>query len=292
MHRLRAKSAPPGRSKSKKTTAIKEIEEWVFSGKEHELEASRIHSGQLAENITEERLLRSHMLELGKERFKIKSKYEHDIQTFKDKQKRKGFRIKFNRPHSASVATDRMVCVSGRSAQSINRSNDRPSSSRVLITPVIRPKTVQFKATRTHGEHSTTDSTETRPRTVPNKTALQNPPSSVEEWAPIAMSADWSRPSTAGPGNYSRSTSSVGVPSYNGLRNKRTDLTGLTQEPRFSALEKVLSSNYASDCKADVPTLIQKIEALRRTTQLGGQNARREMDVKIRIFMAENKIVF
>lgn len=291
MHRLRAKSAPPGRSKSKKTTAIKEIEEWVFSGKEHEQEASRLHSGQLAENITEERLLRSHMLELGKERFKMLSQHEHDIQTFKDKQKRKGFRIKFNRPQSASVATDRMVCMSGRSAQSINRSNGRPSSARILITPVIRPKTVQFQTNHSRGEHLTIDTTETRPRTVPTKANGLNSPSSVEEWTPIAMSADWSRPSTAGPGNCSRSTSSFGVPS-NYLRNKRTNLTGLTQEPRFSALEKVLSSNYASDCKADVPTIIEKIEALRRPTTLGGKDARREMEVKIRIFMAENKIVF
>ncbi|XP_045213497.2 uncharacterized protein LOC123564190 [Mercenaria mercenaria] len=284
MHPPRIKSAPTRRSKSKKTTVVKEIEEWVLSGKEHEPETSRIHSGQLAENITEERLLRARMMELGKERFKILSKYEHEIQTFKDKQKRKGFRIKFNRPQSAFTPSAERSIMSERP-----RSESHSAPSLMFITPLIRPKTVQFEADLSRREYLTTGNGDTRPRTVPAKTKFLNSTAEVEEWTPLAMS-DWSRPSTAGHDSINRSLSSHSFPSF--VRNKKTSEASISKEPRFSALESALSTNYISDCKTEVSTIIRNIEALRKPIKVGGKEARRELELKIKIFMEENNIMF
>lgn len=287
MHPPRIKSAPVGRNKSKKTSVLKDIEEWVLSGKEHEPGTSRIHSGQLAENITEERLLRARMMDLGKERFKILSQCDHDIQTFKDKQKRKGFRIKFNRPQSATCSGVERGLASERS-----RSNPRSASSRVLVTPVIRPKTVQFEADLSRGEYFTTGHTNNRPQTVPNKTNFINPSVTVEEWTPLAVSNEWSRPSTAGPTQRSRPASAVSVPSYFSQNIQSNTQTRIANEPRFSALEKALSSNYVSDCKTDVPSIIKNMEALRKPVKISSKEARKELELKIKIFMEENNIVF
>lgn len=291
MHPPRIKSAPAGRTKSKKTSVLHEIEEWVLGGKEHEPETSRIHSGQLAENITEERLLRARMMELGKERFKILSKYEHEIQTFKDKQKRKGFRIKFNRPQSATFpsAAERKIMADGP------RSETHSASSLMFIAPVIRPKTVQFQADLSRrGNPATTSNVNNRPRTVSAQTKIHNTNDDVqvEEWTPLAMTTDWSRPSTAGHDKVIRSVSSHSFPSFISSRNQKSNETSIAKEPRFFALESSLSKNYITDCKTDVPTIIRNIEALRKPIKIGSKEARRELELKIKMFMEENNIVF
>ncbi|XP_060562084.1 uncharacterized protein LOC132721729 [Ruditapes philippinarum] len=290
MHPPRIKSAPAGRLKSKKTSVLHDIEEWVLSGKEHEPETSRIHSGQLAENITEERLLRARMMELGKERFKILSKYDHEIQTFKDKQKRKGFRIKFNRPQSASfpAAAERRLMADGP------KSDTHSASSLMFIAPMIRPKTVQFEAGSPRRENFATGNVNNRPRTVPAQTKLLNQTGEVqvEDWTPLAMTTDWSRPSTAGNEKVIRSVSSHSFPSFISARNQKTNEMSISKEPRFFALENSLSKNYKTDCKTDVQTIIRNIEALRKPIKIGGKEARKELELKVKIFMEENNIVF
>lgn len=275
MQRPRAKSAPTSRSKVRKTNALKEIEEWVSGGRIGEPETSRIHSGQLAENITEERLLRARIMELGKERFKILSKWDHDIQTFKETQKKKGFAFKKLRHKSAGGAADRVV--------------GKPDGEIKTKFRVVRPKTVQFESNLARGEYLSTGLVEPRPKTVPSKMLL-NSTTTLEEWNPIAMSTDWSRPSTGKTSGGSRPVSAYSLSSLK--NNIKPVRESSSTDPRFAKLANSLSSNYKTVCKNDVPTIIQNIEALQKPLRVSSKEARRELEIKIRQFMKENNIVF
>ncbi|XP_067672429.1 uncharacterized protein [Haliotis asinina] len=88
------KSAPP-RIKSKfmsnKSNAMKEMEAWVKKdadplGANHE--ASRM-SGQLVDNVTEERMLKSKLWDLSKERYKFLSQNAYEKKVFVDRMQRK-----------------------------------------------------------------------------------------------------------------------------------------------------------------------------------------------------------
>jgi hypothetical protein len=71
------KSAPPRVLQSKflrnQGTAVKEMEAWVRKDDEYrgpKQEASRM-SGQLTDNVTEERMLKAKLWDLSKERYKV-----------------------------------------------------------------------------------------------------------------------------------------------------------------------------------------------------------------------------
>ncbi|XP_050393525.1 uncharacterized protein LOC126811708 [Patella vulgata] len=88
------KSAPPRMNSkyiSSKTNARKEIEAWVKKDADPltgNFEASRM-SGQLTDNVTEERMLKSKLWELSKERYKFLSQNSYDKKVFIDRMMRK-----------------------------------------------------------------------------------------------------------------------------------------------------------------------------------------------------------
>lgn len=288
MHPPRIRSAPAGRTKGKKATATKDIEEWVHSGKDQDVDTSRIHSGQLTENVTEERLLRSRLMELGKERFKILSKCDHEIQAFKDKQNRKGIRGTLARPMSAF---DRRSSLSARSLTS--RTNEPDGASLVLITPGVRQKNVQFqvKPTKTECVKINERQSYTRPQTVPAKMPRQQPGPILEEWKPLTMTNEWSRPSTAS-GVVTNGRHGPSVSALTTLKDERVGLRKVSSEPRFTALESCLTENYTSSCKVDVKSIIESITSLKIPIRAGSKEAKRELENKIKLFMEENNIVF
>jgi hypothetical protein len=69
-------------------SALKEIESWARQGQSASLDLSR-HSGQLAENVTEERMLYGKLLEMSKERYKFLNQNNYEQKTFLDRQKMK-----------------------------------------------------------------------------------------------------------------------------------------------------------------------------------------------------------
>ena len=93
MHQPKPKSAP-ARLKSKfvknRTNAMKEIEAWIRKDGEPfpVPEASRM-SGQLTDNVTEERMLKAKLWELSKERYKFLSQNSYEQKVFSDRQQRK-----------------------------------------------------------------------------------------------------------------------------------------------------------------------------------------------------------
>lgn len=136
MHRAKAKSAPP-RLKSKfvknRTNAMKEIEAWVRKDNESYAvpEASRM-SGQLSDNVTEERMLKAKLWELSKERYKFLSQNSYEKKVFQDRQQKKnGLR----RVSSATATSDGRQRRSSRESLRCER---RASLSDAVSRPRIR----------------------------------------------------------------------------------------------------------------------------------------------------------
>ena len=69
-------------------STLKEIESWARQGQSASLDLSR-HSGQLAENVTEERMLYGKLMELSKERYKFLSQNQYERKSFLDRQRQK-----------------------------------------------------------------------------------------------------------------------------------------------------------------------------------------------------------
>ncbi|KAH9508626.1 hypothetical protein Btru_052192, partial [Bulinus truncatus] len=74
----------------KKTSAMKDILSWVNSsdGYSPTPEVTR-NSSQLADNVTEERMLRSKLMELSKERYKFLVQNAYEMKVFSDRQQKK-----------------------------------------------------------------------------------------------------------------------------------------------------------------------------------------------------------
>ncbi|XP_013382361.1 uncharacterized protein LOC106153103 [Lingula anatina] len=70
----------------RKGNAVREIQDWASDGTAPGF--SR-HSGQLSDNVTEERMLKSKIMDLSKERYKYMTQSVYDMKQFLDKQKKK-----------------------------------------------------------------------------------------------------------------------------------------------------------------------------------------------------------
>ncbi|XP_052786465.1 uncharacterized protein LOC128221875 [Mya arenaria] len=96
------KSAPARRTSKagmeKKNTTMKEITGWISNGESEGDQPVRRSGGrnvsQLTENVTEERMLYSRQLELGRERYKFLSLHEYEKQKFVERQSQKDKRMK------------------------------------------------------------------------------------------------------------------------------------------------------------------------------------------------------
>lgn len=279
------KSAPAsGRPRTKRTNAVHEIEDWVFSNRE-----------LVAGKSTEQRLLRARLMELGKERFKVRSKFAHDMQKFIDKQSKIGLFNRTVRPASAS-ALETQKQLEKRMAES--------APVRRPLSPIpARPKTVQFQTDMARGGYLKTGAV-TVGEDEKNVTQIRDYEETFIPLQPnlstgIPLSV-WSRPSSAGNERFSRPDTwySSGEPNRASTANINKDntcknkLPRVTSDPRFAKLHKCLTENYTSNVKGDVATIIQKKESLRVPLRTGSKEARRELEIKIQLFMKENNIVF
>ncbi|XP_064630174.1 uncharacterized protein LOC135489031 [Lineus longissimus] len=82
--------SPRGKSKvlKPKSIASKEIESWAKSKTDRRIDFAR-QSGQLSDNVTEQRMLQSKIMELSKERYKFMSQNAYERKVFLDRQQRK-----------------------------------------------------------------------------------------------------------------------------------------------------------------------------------------------------------
>lgn len=298
MHPRPVKSAP-SRIPSKRSHALKDIEDWVLSGTDMSREITR-HAGQLAENVTEERLLRTKLMELGRERFKSLAKHHYEKQAFAEKQKRKFALLRKKR-----IVTQSLIDTTNKLEQShsILTKNEKPSEYNFQKSYAIRPKTVQFE--QNMAKDDTVDNISTgldtdRPNTVPTDLATidGDQTDSLVTSTPMDAYNQWSRPSTAT--TSIRLTRSLGSASSDSSKSwvktskvcrYGSRFPGLTNEPRYAKLEEALSQTYSSKIKVDVKTIVGGIESLHTPGKTGSKEAKQRLEEKIKGFMKEAGIV-
>ncbi|CAL1535929.1 unnamed protein product [Lymnaea stagnalis] len=139
MTSLKPRSAPSG-MKSKfiknRTSAMKEIQAWVRNNNEYSLtpDVTR-NSGQLADNVTEERMLKAKLLELSKERYKFLIQNAYEKKIFEDRQQKKpALRHIFSAPTEAGIRLHSSNRRTSKNSSSITRSayTEKPQPANVL----------------------------------------------------------------------------------------------------------------------------------------------------------------
>jgi hypothetical protein len=88
----RPDSSPRGKHRNEKlklkSNAAREIESWARSKTDRRMDYAR-QSGQLSDNVTEQRMLQSKIMELSKERYKFMSQNAYERKVFLDRQQKK-----------------------------------------------------------------------------------------------------------------------------------------------------------------------------------------------------------
>ena len=296
MHPRPASSAP-SKIPSKRSHAQKDIEDWVLSGTDMTREITR-HAGQLAENVTEERLLRTKLIELGKERFKSLAKHHYEKQAFAEKQKRKFAAFRKKRIVSQSMND---MNKSSYAHSILTTKSEKPMEYNYQKTFTMRPKTVQFEpdmANENSIDYISTGFGTERPNTVPNGSG-DSEGEQIDNFAtstPMDVYNQWSRPSTATTSiRLSRSLGSAGsgesskswVKTGGKVCRYGSRFPGLTKEPRYAKLEDSLSETYTSSVKLDVKTIVSGIGSLHTPGKTGSKEAKQRLERKIKEFMKE-----
>ena len=178
-----SKSAPSiGRRnsvKKDKSTTIKEINSWIHRGEgENAPRKSARGVNNLTENVTEERMLYSRQLELGRERYKFLTNYEYEKQKFVERQQIKDKMMKqfmasarkviekthAERPKKVlTVRIPQMVELSPRESPVADDPISRAESRSSRISSKVDGKK------KTNGDAGRSDSRTSRQSTVLNK---------------------------------------------------------------------------------------------------------------------------
>ncbi|KAL3875804.1 hypothetical protein ACJMK2_033720 [Sinanodonta woodiana] len=298
------------RNKTKRTNVVKDIEAWALSGTEITKETSR-HAGQLTENITEDRLLRGKLIELGKERFKFLAKSAYEKHIFINKQRKRMAVLKRKQTNTTVVKSPTNFSKIDITLDEWSRDN---INSPIRASPFLRPKTVQFVPDTFKTSYLTTGPAEllpTRPKTMINIRNSENFNHMRKKISTPIRSP--SRNTLKTPlGRFSRPVSVISqtmsnVSSMDTAKTWETAKTwstrdkclstfgqrfpGKTADPRYYKLEAALSPNYPSQTDLDVETIIENVESLHIPSKRHTEPKEKVLE-KLRQFMKERGIVF
>ncbi|XP_059166118.1 uncharacterized protein LOC131948551 [Physella acuta] len=272
-----------------RTSAMKEIQAWVRKDTNFTPDMVRA-SGLMSENVTEERMLKSKLLELSKERYKFIMQNKYEQMVFQERQRRKA---ELRRVVSASVDGEKRYTVSSRS--NATRTNPSRNTENVQAKPpavaayekrikshsvlsentgtIVEAPTVKVTIDRSPPEvgFQTNPPQETRAQANPSPEARHHSyrynsrqlsqsvesdrRTSTTSQAPTLMSgADSKRPSTSDLPTWIRAKK---VPSKYGER-----ITSRTSDPRYAMLEQRLCPVVQGRPECDVASLVASSEAL------------------------------
>ncbi|XP_063445998.1 uncharacterized protein LOC134725775 [Mytilus trossulus] len=255
---------------TRKRGVMKDIEDWINEKHKREGESdfddfmnrsshkdSRM-SGILPENVTEERLLRSRLFELGNERYKFLARFTFEKQQFQDKKVKRINAMKA-RVMSASSAP-------GRLGTSVSRQSMMSAKGDMRLR---RFNDAEFYDT---GERDLPS----RARTVHFMPSQSRKP----ECRVLKASTPMGYHLTG-----SKLTKTNKFSKFGGA------IPGLTNDPRYSFLEKSLSPAYVEGKnKRSVREIVKSIESLHK---LPGNGIRKvDMGAKIQTFVKECKLSF
>lgn len=291
---------------AKKSNAMKEIEEWVMKDVSLNDAASRI--GKLPENVTEERMFKSRLFDIGKERYKYLSKNAYEMKMFSDKYKKK-------------------MALARQQLQSHHRSLSANDVGRATKTDVDRarlsldPRMLRRTQDTTHDVDEDTTPTMTRSKTVSflpsslnkQQSDLSQPRTSTparanSQQALFKALREKSEKSQFSSRPLSRAASFNQTPrsdddSSNKSWVKRNKFSkyggkvpGVTTDPRYAQLEGSLSPFYQGkpgtpDTTPDVKQIVNSIGSLHKPSR-NIKEARPKLTLKLQAFMKERGIVF
>ena len=250
--------------KTRKNGVLKDIEEWINEKHKKEGESdfddfmnrsshkdSRM-SGQLPENVTEERMLKSHLLELGNERYKFLSRFAFEKQQFQDK------KVKRINAMKARIMSASTASAPGRLGSSYSRQSMISEKSDLRALP-SRARTVHFMPSQTMKDKS---------RILKTSTPMDSRGKDHNIFRSGARFAKINKFSKFG----------GSIPSK-------------TDDPRYSFLEKALSPAYTDGRnKQSVREIVKSIESLHRLPGLGLSKI--DIGAKIQEYMKECEMSF
>ena len=137
-----------------RSDAMKEMEAWANVG--HEGQKLGRNSGQLPDNVTEERMLHTRLWELSKERYKFLSQAEYEKKMFLERQQRKS---------AAMKEIIERIQVSGRRSAA---SKQRSRMSVGQATPSPRPKITAPSSAKIERVQPTNSDVSPRPKSTPS----------------------------------------------------------------------------------------------------------------------------
>lgn len=257
------KSAPP-RILSKRTNAIKEIEAWIQNDNEHGMahDVQRV-SGKLSDNVTEQRLLRAKLLDLGKERYKFLVQSTYEKQMFIERQKKKAGSLKI---YSSSAHFPRRKSKTKQEEDPFKETDTGQPNTTVVDQPIERQSSVKqigFTSIElSAGLHIQTGQryTHSPVKRDPNKIAR-------EQTTDVAM---WAK---------------------QGKNLRRKVSNDLVKDPRYVEFKNALYPSYVPDQNLDVSTIVQNIGSLHIPPKMP-KHRRDHLGEKMQVFMKERGIVF
>lgn len=277
------------RLKAKKSNAMKEIEEWVMKDVGWN-DDSRI--GKLPENVTEERMFKARLFDLGKERYKYLSKNAFEVHMFVEQRKKKVALQKLNLQVSRSLSANDISSKRRKNEHGKRQEDIDPNDPIANGLTLQRSKTVQFPNTYASNSPAQTRAS-SRNATQNTFMALRNiQPGRVVTSATAARKA--SRVNLASRQSDDDSTSSRSWVKKNKFSKYGGSVPGVTSDPRYSDLEGSLSSYYqgrATTAPADVRTIVDDIESLHKPSKTY-KEIKPKITQKLQEFMKERGITF
>lgn len=259
--------------------------------------ASRI--GKLPENVTEERMFKSRLFDIGKERYKYLSKNAYEMKMFSDKYKKKMQLARQQlQSHQRSL-----------SANDVSRPMKSQDNARLSLDPRMLRRT----------QDTSNDLDDSR--TLSRSKTVSFMPTSSQRWQSEATQPRTSTPARANSqhalfralrdnsqlNNRSRRQSVIPTPRSDDdslskswiKRNKFSKyggkVPGVTADPRYTQLEVSLSPFYqgrpGGPVAPDVKQIVNSITSLHKPSK-NIKEVRPKMTLKLQAFMKERGIVF
>lgn len=309
----RPKSVPGREMKSKfisnRTNATKEIEAWV-RGEDgyYQRDAVRM-SGQLTDNVTEERMLRAKLWELSRERYKFLSQNAYERKVFVDRIQRKSSANRRNTLQLERIAGEKS---GGRKVKSGNArlslldrfdptmSRDRPKQFKEIAGP---GDTSTNRAKFVHFGQSPVDETEEirQPLNRPEIVALSEQNVAKRSFSAShcrtlpSLSDHVSQKSEAAPDTMPRLEGAVHpMGSVRPVRSSKRAKSGsfssssstfngvrLCADPRITKLEGSLAPVYTTDNCPDVSSVVKEIGSLHLRPKINKETTKPKTSVKI-----------
>lgn len=284
------------RLKAKKKHVMKDIEEWMVKDLTLDLNQGNTRmSGKNDDTVTEVRMLKARLIDLGVERYKFLSQFSHEKQKFLENRKRKDASAKNLRSYS-TMSEPIMTYVRPGTTSSRQSGNERSDAASTVSrkTDFISPKeyvqnNTQPNTRRPMPPHRA-KTVQFIPQTLQNKHRSRDSRTVVSEPARLGIS----RENTIASSVYSTTNS---VSSFRrdedapwSRRNRLSKYGGkcpsVTGDPRYALLEGALSSTYDKHIKTNVTDIVDRIESLRKPPK-NAKEAKPKWEEKIFAFMKE-----